>query len=127
MMERRSFLIGASTVPAVGAVSFAGVASAVDDGESPFVHRFRSLGYERAAVINPIDRYYAEFTYLMADGSLVRASRLHDFRVSIADRLNNFDREGWHKADLAEFDARVRGYVIACFVEDDGHWTRCNY
>ena len=125
MMDRRTLLIGASSVPAVGAVSFAGVASAADDGESPFVHRFRSLGYERAAVINPVSEYYAGFEYLMADGSFVRAERLLEFSVNIPDSEHQYDRDGWHQADIDQFNVKVRGYVIARFVEDDRHWTRC--
>ena len=121
-MNRREVITAAAAAPVVGVVGAQTEAAQID---GPFVWRFRSLGYERAAVINPTDGYCAEYTYLMADGTLVRASRLHEFRVNIADRHNSFDRDGWHKADLAEFDARVRGYVIACFVEDDGHWTRC--
>ena len=124
-MERRSFLIGASSVPAAGAVSFAGVASAAESEISPFVHRFRSLGYERAVVINPVSEYYAEFEYLMADGSFTRASKLGTFRINIPDGEHQYDLAGWHDADLDEFNANVRGYVIARFVEEDGHWTRC--
>ncbi len=125
-MERRSFLIGASSVPAAGALSLATVASAAESENSPFVWRFRSLGYERAAVINPTDEFGAEYTYLMADGSLARGQRrAKGFWMNAADRDNNFDRDGWHEADIDEFNARVRGYIIACFVEDDGHWTRC--
>ncbi len=125
MMERRSFLIGASSVPAAGALSLATVASAAESENSPFVHRFRSLGYERAAVINPVSEYYAEFEYLMEDGSFTRASKLGAFRINIPDGEHQYDLSGWHDADLDEFNTNVRGYVIARFVEEDGHWTRC--
>ena len=63
--------------------------------------------------------------YLMADGSFTRASKFGTFRINIPDGDHQYDLAGWHDADLDEFNTNVRGYIIARFVEDDGHWTRC--